>query len=302
METLADIRLFVEAATVGGLAAAGRRLELSPATASTRLAKLEATLQVRLFDRTTRRLRLTEEGSLYLAHCREMLSSLEAAHAALQAGRGSVRGDLRVSATVDFGQNVLRQWLDEFNRKHPDVRQRLLLSDTLASVSRDDVDVAIRFGAPPDGALVARRLAENQRVLCAAPRYLASQGEPAHPRELALHRCISQTASAHAAGSWTLRSGRETFTSELVRANARHTDSGAVARLWALDGHGIVLKAEWDVRDDLRRGRLRRVLPAWRGPDATIHALYRSNRYALPRVRAFLDFLVQRFAAAAPGT
>lgn len=107
------------------------------------------------------------------------------------------------------------------------------------------------------------------------------------------------TASAHAAGSWRLRSHKESFTAEMVLANARQTDSGAVARLWAVDGHGIVLKSEWDVRDDLRRGRLRQILPAWRGPDASIHALYRANRYALPRIRLFLDFLAQRFEARA---
>jgi DNA-binding transcriptional LysR family regulator len=150
-----------------------RKLGLSPAAASARLFKLEATLGVRLFERTTRRLRLTDEGRTCLGHYQRALQALDDAHAALQAGKSAVRGKLRISATSDFGRHVLKSWLDQFSKLYPDVRFALMLSDSLTNMLQDDIDLAIRFGLPPDSSFVARPLAQNRRVLCASPRYLA---------------------------------------------------------------------------------------------------------------------------------
>jgi DNA-binding transcriptional LysR family regulator len=174
MDNLGDIRLFVEAAQQGSLSAAGRKIGLTPAAASARLAKLEARLKARLFERTTRQLRLTDEGRLYLNCCRQALQSLDDAEAALQAGQGVVRGKVRVSATSDFGRNLLMHWLDEFNALYPEVTFALTLSDALANLVQEDIDLAIRFGVPQDSSLVARWLAPNRRVLCASPEYIAS--------------------------------------------------------------------------------------------------------------------------------
>ncbi len=180
MDNLGDIRLFVEAANLGGLSAAGRKLGLTPAAASARLAKLEETLKTRLFERTTRKLRLTDEGRLYLEHCRLALQALDDAHAALQTGQNIVRGKLRISATSDFGRNLLAQWLDEFNTRYPEVSFALILSDGLSNMLQDDIDLAIRFGVLPDSSLIARRLAPNRRVLCASPDYIARHGTARH--------------------------------------------------------------------------------------------------------------------------
>ena len=138
-------------------------------------------LNARLFERTTRQLRVTDEGRLYLNCCRQALQAIDDAEAALQAGQNLVRGKVRISATSDFGRYLLRGWLDEFNERYPDVSFALTLSDSVSNLLLEEIDLAIRFGAPPDSGLVARKLAPNRRVLCASPDYLARKGTPTTP-------------------------------------------------------------------------------------------------------------------------
>ena len=297
MENLGDIRLFVETANLGGLSAAGRKLGLSPAAASARLVKLEASLNARLFERTTRQLRLTEEGRMYLAHCQQAIQALDDARAALQAGRSVVRGKLRVSATSDFGRHVLKGWLDDFNILNPEVTFALALSDSLSNLVQDDIDLVIRFGVPPDSSLVARRLAPNRRVLCASPEYLKIHGIPEHPRDLERFSHIVLSSASGAANEWRFSRGSETETFTVPLEHARETNDGALAREWAVDSYGIVMKSVWDIGADLRAGRLNILMPEWRSPDVPVHALYQRSRYMAPRVRALLDFLIERFAA-----
>lgn len=297
MDNLGDIRLFVEAANLGGLSAAGRKLGLSPAAASARLVKLEATLQTRLFERTTRQLRLTEEGRLYLLHCQQALQALDDAHAALQAGRSIVRGKVRIAATSDFGRHVLKGWLDEFNVQYPDVTFSVVLSDSLSNLVLDEIDLAIRFGVPPDSSLVARRLAPNRRVLCASPEYVATHGAPERPRDLERFACIVLATAAGLANDWQFTCRGEVETYIVPLANSRETNDGALAREWAVAGYGIAMKSVWDIGSDLRAGTLMILMPQWRSPDVPVHALYQRSRYMAPRVRALLDFLVERFSA-----
>ncbi|TDV33576.1 LysR family transcriptional regulator [Paraburkholderia caballeronis] len=299
MESLADIRLFVEAASLGSLSAAGRKLGLSPAAASARLVRLEAHLNTRLFERTTRQLRLTEEGRTYLVHCQQAVQALEDAHTALQAGRSIVRGKVRIAATSDFGRHVLKAWLDAFNRQHPEVVLSVVLSDSLSNLLHDDIDLAIRFGVPPDSSLVARRLAPNRRVLCASPAYVATNGAPEHPRDLGRFDCIVLGTGASSANEWRFSRGDETETYVVPLSTARETNDGALAREWAVDGYGIAMKSIWDIGADLQAGRLTILLPEWNTPHVPVHALYPHTRYMAPRVRVLLDFLVERFAEAA---
>jgi DNA-binding transcriptional LysR family regulator len=299
VESLADIRLFVEAASLGGLSAAGRKLGLSPAASSARLVRLETSLNVRLFDRTTRQLRLTEEGRTYLEHCQQALQALEDAHAALQAGRSVVRGKVRISATSDFGRHVLKTWLDAFNTQYPDVVFSMVLSDTLVNLLQDDIDLAIRFGVPPDSSFIAKPLAPNRRVLCASPDYLASHGVPEHPRELERFDFIVLGTGVSAASEWRFSRGGKTETFAVPVASARETNDGALAREWAVDGYGIAMKSVWDIGADLKAGRLAVVLPEWQTPLAPVHALYPRSRYMAPRVRVLLDFLAEQFSVAA---
>jgi len=296
MDNLGDVRLFAEAANLGGLSAAGRKLGLSPAAASARLIKLESVLRTRLFERTTRRLRLTDEGRTYLTFCQQALQALDDGHAFLQAGKGVVRGKVRISATSDFGRHVLKGWLDEFNKRYPEVKFALVLSDSLSSLLQDDIDLAIRFGLPQDSSFVARPLAPNRRVLCASPGYLKKYGAPEHPRDLERFDCIVLGSASGPANDWRFARGGKAETYTVPLANARETNDGAVAREWAVHGYGIAMKSLWDIGSDLRARRLKILLPDWRSADAPVHALYQRNRYMAPRVRALLDFLIKRFA------
>ncbi|MEM5382040.1 LysR family transcriptional regulator [Paraburkholderia phymatum] len=295
-DNLGDIRLFVEAAQLGSLSAAGRKLGLTPAAASARLAKLEGGLKARLFERTTRQLRLTDEGRLYLNCCQQALRALDDAEAALQEGQNAVRGKVRISATSDFGRNLLMHWLDEFNALYPDVTFALTLSDSLSNLVQEDIDLAIRFGVPQDSSLVARRLAPNPRVLCASPEYIARRGEPTDPLDLARFDCIVLGTASGPVNEWRFTRGVDTVTYTVPLESARETNDGAVAREWALRGYGIVIKSMWDVEADLKSDGLRVLLPDWRYPDAPLHALYHRNRFMAPRVRVLLDFLAGRFA------
>ncbi|MDR5805710.1 LysR substrate-binding domain-containing protein [Caballeronia sp. LZ001] len=298
MDNLGDIRLFVEAAALGSLSAAGRKLDLSPAAASARLVRLESALGVQLFERTTRSLRLTDEGRTYLSHCQHALQTLDDAHAALHAGRAVVSGKLRVSATSDFGRHVLTQWLDAFNEMHPEVSIALVLSDSLSHLLLDDIDLAIRFGVPADSTMIAKRMAPNRRTLCASPAYIEAHGRPENVATLARHRFILLSSAAGVANEWRFMrdAHSENFTAPLT--HARETNDGALARQWALEGHGVAMKSIWDIGADLQAGRLELLLPEWRCPDTPVHALFQRRQYMAPRVRALLDYLSAKFADA----
>jgi DNA-binding transcriptional LysR family regulator len=297
-DRLGDMALFVEAAALGSLSAAGRKLGLSPAAASARLLKLEASLHARLFERTTRQLRVTDEGRLYLQHCRIALQAVEDAEAALQAGQNQVRGKVRISATSDFGRNLLYRWLDEFSNLHPEVSYALTLSDSVSNLLQEDIDLAIRFGRPLDSTLVTRRLAPNRRVLCAAPDYLAKYGEPKTPADLAQHRFIVLVTAAGPQNEFHFAQDAESVTYSVAAEQVWETNDGALARAWALAGHGIAHKSIWDIAADVRTGALNILLPDWSTNEAGVHALFHGNRYMAPRVRALLDFLIERFAQA----
>ncbi|NBJ19218.1 LysR family transcriptional regulator [Burkholderia thailandensis] len=296
MDRLGDIRLFVEAAELGNLSAAGRKLNLTPAAASARLAKLEAQVSTRLFERSTRRLRLTDEGRLYLNCCRQALQALDDADAMLQEGRNVVSGKVRLSSTADFGRNQLLDWLDEFNARYPDVTFSVTASDSSSNLWQDEIDLAIRFAAPPDGALIARPLAANRRVLCASPAFVDKYGTPKDPHDLARFPCNVITVASGPINVWRFTRGGDTQTYTVPLANAHETNDGGFTREWTIRGHGIALKSIWDVARDVRAGRLKVLLPEWRHQDAPLHAIHHSKRYMAPRVRVLLDFLVERFA------
>ncbi|WP_019256575.1 LysR family transcriptional regulator, partial [Burkholderia thailandensis] len=269
---------------------------LTPAAASARLAKLEAQVSTRLFERSTRRLRLTDEGRLYLNCCRQALQALDDADAMLQEGRNVVSGKVRLSSTADFGRNQLLDWLDEFNARYPDVTFSVTASDSSSNLWQDEIDLAIRFAAPPDGALIARPLAANRRVLCASPAFVDKYGTPKDPLDLARFPCNVITVASGPINVWRFTRGGDTQTYTVPLANAHETNDGGLTREWTIRGHGIALKSIWDIARDVRAGRLKVLLPEWRHQDAPLHAIHHSKRYMAPRVRVLLDFLVERFA------
>jgi DNA-binding transcriptional LysR family regulator len=293
-DRLGDMRLFVEAADLGSLSAAGRKLGLSPAAASARLLKLERDLATRLFDRTTRQLRVTPEGLLYLEHCRIALQAIEDGEAALHARRQMVRGKVRLSATSDFGRNRLRKWLEEFCELYPEVTFSLYLTDAMSNLLQDEIDLAIRFSLPQDSALAARRLAPDSRMLCASPAYLKLHGVPRSPADLAQHRFALWATSAGTQNEFELTRGDERWLHVVPLDEAWDTNDGAMVREWALCGRCIAYKSLWDIADDVKAGRLQVLLSDWKSRPTSIHALFQRSRYMPPRVRVLLDFLAQR--------
>lgn len=297
-DRLGDMRLFVEAAALGSLSAAGRKLGLSPAAASARLIKLESALRTRLFDRTTRQLRLTEEGRFYLQQCWVALRAIDEAEAGLQASGKEVRGKVRISASADFGRNLFNDWLQDFSALHPELKIALTLSDSVSNLLQDDLDLAIRFGQPQDSSLIARQLAPNWRVLCASPEYLARHGEPETPADLARHTFIVLVTSAGPLNTFHFVVEGQPWDHVVPMSEAWETNDGALAREWALAGHGIARKTIWDAAMDIRTGRLKVVLPDFCIREAGVYAVLHSNRYRSPRVRVLLDFLIDRFSRA----
>src|SRR5471032_2268753 len=280
-DRLGDMRLFVESAQLGSLSAAGRKLDLSPAAASARLLKLEKAFHTRLFERTTRQLRLTDEGRLYLQHCLVALQAIDDGEAALMARQNLVRGKVRISATSDFGRHQLGAWLDAFVRRHPDISYALSLSDSTSNLLQDEIDLAIRFGTPLDDMLATRRLAPNRRVLCASPDYLARHGEP--------------VTAAGPLNQFHFARDEHRHTHIVPLDQAWECNDGAIARAWTLAGHGIAQKSIWDIAADVEAGRLKVLLPDWPTKEAAVHALFHPNRHMPPRVRLLLDFLIGRF-------
>jgi DNA-binding transcriptional LysR family regulator len=294
----ADLGFFSALVRAGSLSAAGRELGVSTAAVSKHLAAMEARLGVVLVNRSTRRMSLTPEGELYLAQARRILASIDDLGQQLGAAKALPQGLLRVNATLGFGRSHVAPLVSAFVRRHPAVEVQLQLSVNPPALTEDLYDVGIRFGPPPDARVIARRLAPNRRLLCASPAYLARHGTPKTPGELAQHNCIGIRQGDEAYGTWRLASGRGRHAAGeaiKVRGNLA-TNDGGVAVQWALDGHGILMRAEWDVERYLRSGRLVPVLPQHATPDADIYAVVPEAQQLSARVRAFVDFVAQSFA------
>lgn len=297
-DKMGDLQLFIEAAALGNLSAAGRKLGISPAAASVRLAKLEASLRTRLFDRTTRSLRLTHEGRTYAQQCRAALEGLAEAEATLLAGHAQVIGKIRISASSDFGRHLFNEWLQTFSRQHPQLQLALTLTDSLSKLMQDDMDIAIRFGKPDDGDVVARRLAPNWRVLCASPSYLKEYGTPQTPDDLTRHRFIVLVNNSGPLNDYHFALDGRHWTQRIPMDQAWETNDSALATTWAVAGFGIARKTIWDAAADLRAGRLQVVLPQYAVKEPGIYAILHRNRYQVPRVQMLMDFLKDQFEKA----
>lgn len=298
-DRIGDLTLFMRVLDLGSISAAARHLDLSVAVASQRLKRLERELGVRLLHRTTRRLHPTPEGALLAEQGRALVEDLDALTSGLrQAGTG-VAGVLRVTTSATFGRLYISPLLPEFLAMHPRLRVSLDLNDRLLDLVSAGFDLAIRIGALDDSSLVARRLADNRRVLCASPDYLRRHGEPRTPEDLARHECVLLTGRHGRQDVWRLRDrdGRETA----VRVHGRlESNFGEVVRDAAVAGMAIALHSTWHVCEDLRAGRLRQVLPDYSIDGGGIWAVKPQRRLVPPRVQAFVDFLEAEFGEVPP--
>lgn len=293
----ADLRFFSMLASTSSLSAAARELGLTTSAVSKHLAQMEARLGVPLVNRTTRRMGLTPEGEIYLAHARRILGDIQDLENLLGVSQSLPRGLLRVNATLGFGRSHVAPIISRFAHAHPQVEVQLQLSVNPPPLTDDAFDVCIRFGAPPDARVIAKYIAPNRRLLCAAPSYLAKFGTPKAPHDLAHHQCIGIRQGEEAYGLWRLSDerGRHAHTEAIKTRGTLSTNDGEIAVRWALDGHGILMRAEWDIAQHLESGRLVHVLPGHCTPDADIYAVYPQRHQAATRVRAFVAFVEQAF-------
>jgi len=293
----ADLGFLVTLAGQPSLSATARELGLSKAAVSKRLALIEQRAGVALVLRSTRRMGFTPEGEAVVEGARRILGELDELAQLLVRSKALPRGLLRVNATLGFGRSHVAPLISRFVRAHPEVDVQLQLSVNPPPLTDDAFDVCIRFGAPPEARVVARRLAANRRVLCASPAYLKRAGVPATPADLARHACIGIRQGDEAYGTWRLATGRGARARTEVVKTRGHltTNDGEIAVRWALDGHGIVMRAEWDVAPHLAAGRLVPVLPHWATPEADIYAVVPQRLALSTRVRAFVDFVADVF-------
>jgi len=287
IDSLLDMTVFTRVIEVGSLSAASREMNMSLAVVSKRLARLEDRLGVRLVNRTTRNLGMTDEGREFYKRSAEILADIADAEDAVRSRRNRASGLLRVTTTAAFARRQLGRLVPQFLQRYPDVRIELEVSDAILDLVQSGCDVAIRIGALRDSSLIARRLASNHRVVCAAPAYFAKWGRPEHPRDLRNHCCIAFGNPPKI--DWQLEGGGETT---VVRITGRvTTNSGEVAHEWALEGSGLVLKSIWDVGPDIDAGRLERALPRCFVQAADIHAIYPHRVGVAAKVKAFVEFL-----------
>mgnify|MGYP001815913770 FL=1 len=285
------LKLFVRLATTNNISRAGYELGVSPAVASSHISKLEAVLGVRLVHRTTRKVSLTEEGVAFLPHAEEVLSSVEAARASVGAGSASPRGTLRVTAPASFGRMHLMPALKAFLSRHPDLTMDIRFTDTIVDLVEGGFDIAIRNADLKDSALIARKLAPDNRIVCASPDYLAKFGEPATPHDLHNHQCINLMGLE----SWVFDT-TDGYLSIKTKGIFR-TDYGEAVRDACVDGLGIAINSTWSAYQHLHRGELLQVLRDYPlVSDTAIWAVYPSSRLLAPKVRAFIDYFAEQYA------
>ncbi len=289
-----SLEFFVLLARPRNLSTVAHLLDLTPPAATKRLAQLEARLGVRLVNRTTRSISLTPEGETYLHYATRILADVREMEEVVSSSGSVPKGLLRINATLGFGRTAIAPIVSEFAAQHPQVEVQLDVTDRPIDLVESGVDLGIRFGALPDQRLVARRVLSNRRFLCAAPRYLARHGTPASLRDLASHQCIIHRQNEDAYGVWRFtRDGR----AETVKVHgALSSNDGDIVLNWALDGPAILVRSEWDLAKYLESGRLRVVLPEFILPSADLFVYYPSKRDLSARTRAFIDFLMARFA------
>ena len=292
MLRLDDLQVFVCTADRGSLSAGAREIGISPALASAAVKRLEGELGLRLFVRTTRSLSLTAEGTQYIEHAREALRLLRAGSDALAAGKDSFGGTLKIAMPSDLGRNLLLGWLDAFQLRHPKLQYQIKLSDRLADMVRQQVDVAIRYGEQDDSSLIAMPIAPaNHRVLVASPAYLRAHGPLSTLDDLQQHNCLRFALEDGLHDRWTFyRLPQREQISVQVSGN-RSADDADLVRRWAVAGLGVAYKSRLDVHADLAAGRLLALLPEVAGEAAPLHLVCMHRAQVTPLVLQLRDFL-----------
>lgn len=291
-DVLTGMRVFTAVVDAGSFARAADKLDLSRGMTSRYVAQIESHLGVRLLNRTTRRQSLTEAGQDYYQRATQVLALAEEAEQSAAQGSAEPRGTLRVNAPVAFGTRHLGPAIGAWLRRHPLVKADLTLNDRFVDLVEEGFDVAVRIARRIDPGLVARPITRARLVVCAAPAYLKERGTPKSPADLARHNCLTYAYGGHQ-GEWRFtRRGRD----QVVKVSGNmHGNNGDILCSAAAEGLGVIVQPSFLVYELLREKRLARILEGWEIDEATIHAVYPSRQFLTPKVRSFIDFLVERF-------
>lgn len=301
MDKFSDMTLFVSIVKNQGLAAAGRELGLSPATVTVRLQSLEERYSVKLLNRSTRHISLTDSGAMYHRACLEIIDSVKEAENLLQTGTKEVRGVLKISAPRDIGKQHISTLLSKFTEQYPQVIPYLFLNDNLSNLAESGLDIVVRYGELADSNLVSRKLASSHRVLCASPQYLAQKGTPITPEDLQHHDCLAMVRSNEEMKTWHFQEHEKHDVITVIPK--RFSDDGEVIRQWALDDAGIAMKSFIDIQEDIKQQRLVTVLDGYMknfnsstsSAGADLNVIYLSRKHQPKRLRLFVDHLIDHF-------
>lgn len=279
----------------GSISAAARDLNQSPAALSIALKRLETQLGVRLFQRSTRQLSLTNEGDIWYRSARAAQAALDQGREALREVKGELAGPLRLSAPSDFGRQYVLDWVDEFVARHPAVEPALTLSDAIDNLVADSIDLAFRYGQPRDAAMVATVLVpDNRRIVVASPGYWSRRPPPRHPAELAEHDCLAFSIRDTPHTAWQFGDDDSRFRVQVQPR--RHSNDGALVSEWARRGWGVAYKSRLDVASDLAAGQLVAALEDWQTEPTPLYLVRHGGRLLPARLRAFWDFCVDKMA------
>lgn len=289
MDRIECMRAFVATVGANGFAAAARALDVPRSKISKQIQALEEAIGVQLLQRTTRSLHLTEAGAEYYDACRDVIASLDEAEQRARTGMGEIRGVLRVNAPMSFGLSRLGPLIPRFNELHPNVELQVVLSDQQVDPVKGGFDVTIRIASLPDSSMIARSLAPAPRIMVASPDYLAREGTPQTPKDLAHHKCLSY-GYLQSGVSLQLCNGKET--QRVTVSGPLHANNGDILAQAAVAGMGIALLPNFIIERAVADGRLVPVLCDWEAPPITVNAVYPSSRRVPMKTRAFIDFLV----------
>lgn len=290
------MQLLVRVAEAGSMTLAAQQLHLTPAAVSAAIQRIEASIGVRLFERTTRSLHPTDEGTVIIEGCEDVVERWQRTLHDAKKDCGDLQGTIHLSAPADTTYEILESLVIDLTSAHPKLRVVLHSSDAVQHLHRDAIDMAIRYGALQDSTLSARKLAQCPTVLVASPSYIAKMGAPAAPHDLKEHHCLTLKLSGTPVMSWTLHGEGQSHT---IAIESGLCGDGYLARRWALRGRGIALKSLFDVIDDLEAGELQQVLPSYSSGVFGIHAVFPSRRFQPARVRALDEMITARFGARA---
>jgi DNA-binding transcriptional LysR family regulator len=294
MDTIEGMRTFVAVVSEGAFSRAADRLGMSPQLVSKYVAQLEARLGARLINRSTRRLSITEVGQAYFERCRDVLAEIDEMESAVGDAATEARGTLRINAAMTFGTMHLSKAIAEYQCGQAGVSVELTLDDRVVDIVSEGYDIAIRIGRLRGSSLIARKLAPIRLVICAASEYLAQHGTPATPQDLKGHECLRYTLSSYS-DRWRFRQG-DSARDVLVTGRFSASNGDAI-RLAAIAGRGIALQPTFIVGDDIRKGRLQRILEDYEIEPMGLYAVYAHRKYLSGKVRTFVEFLSSYFGS-----